>query len=465
MQTKPNVLLISIDTCRADFISSYGYPKCTTPHFDRLAEDGVLFLNHFSTGVWTPPGHASIFTGLLVHEHGVYGNRKLATDIPTIAEILSRDGYQTAGFVNNSQVGAFVGLERGHETFIEVWQVSPYKNLIDRIFRGGFRRVRDFWGIEDKGAKRTIFLFREWLRNIDRKRPFYCFIHFIEPHNPLRPHRKYRKRFVRGTEQIRSRVVSKVARNPLVMYLKDWELKEAEVAYLKNLYAAEIAYTDEMVGTVVNFLRDEDFYDNTTIIVTSDHGEHFGEHGMWSHVSSLHDEVLRVPLVIKYPREYNLRYVCNHITQSTDVLPTILDSVGILDLSLDLSGMSLLSSNYDRKYFFAEWEGRIPYYILNQVGARDGGNISTIEKLKEKKIVIGKEEFRYIRYESGKEELWKVTEEGCSLVPDKEISGEMMKEMRNIYETKGFEKVFLAENADVNLDDEVLQNLKALGYI
>lgn len=117
---KPNIILVSIDTLRADHLSCYGYYKDTTPNIDRIASEGTIFRKNYSTGVWTPPGHASMLTGLYVSEHGVYGDRRLSDSIPTIATVLKENGYQTAGFVNNSQVGELVGLHKGHDMFVRL---------------------------------------------------------------------------------------------------------------------------------------------------------------------------------------------------------------------------------------------------------------------------------------------------------------------------------------------------------
>src|SRR5574340_908401 len=187
-----NVILISLDTVRAAHLSCYGYGKRTTPNIDALAGEGTVFLQNYSTGVWTPPGHASMLTGLYVSEHGVYGARRLAEGVPTIAEVLKRHGYRTAGFVNNSQVGELVGFEKGHDKFMEVWKGIETDSLVERAISGLLRKTKEALGQTDMGAAQTNREFTDWINSANGPEPFYAFLHYIEPHNPLNPPQPFR---------------------------------------------------------------------------------------------------------------------------------------------------------------------------------------------------------------------------------------------------------------------------------
>ena len=150
----PHVLLISIDTLRSDHVSCYGYERPTTPELDRLAQDGTRFTHAFGTAVWTPPSHGSMLTGLYPSQHGVVDENRLTSAISTAAEMLAATGYRTLGVVNNSQVGALTGLDRGHQSFHEVWRGIKSKNAVERGLRFAARRWRDFRGQNDHGAAR-----------------------------------------------------------------------------------------------------------------------------------------------------------------------------------------------------------------------------------------------------------------------------------------------------------------------
>ncbi len=490
---RPNILLISIDTLRADHLSCYGYHRETTPNIDRLANEGTIYLQHYSTGVWTPPGHASMLTGLYVCEHGVYGENRLADDIPTIATILKEHGFQTAGFVNNSQVGKLVGFHKGHDLFVEVWKESPYKNSIERILKGGFRRFKDYLGYEDMGAKRTNELFFKWINSIERDKPFYCFLHYIEPHNPLKPPRPYKDKFLIEIKQISSDVIArgqsprsnllnkfdmkkvkKVAYNPLICYVEDITLNYGEIEILKALYDGEIAYTDFIVGQLISILKNNDLYDNTMIIVTSDHGEHFGEHGCWSHVASLYKEVLQVPLIIKYPSDIRINGEINRYTQSVDILPTILDILGISSLEHMFSGFSLIDKN-SHEYIFAEWEGRVPYFIQDKVEAKAKDKVNNevedkskvediINKFETQMAMIQDMEYKYIWKSDGSEEIYDISdgkEELLNIQVQKEVkerlSSELLKKHRPMKD--------IEESTNYSIDNEIAKNLKVLGYM
>jgi arylsulfatase A-like enzyme len=464
MTNRPNVVLISIDTLRADHLSCYGYQKKTTPHLDSLAEEGSVFLQHYSTGVWTPPGHASMLTGLYVSEHGVHGERSLREDIPTIAEKLKACGYQTAGFVNNSQVGALVGLDRGHDTFEEVWRGIKPSEVMKRALMGLLRRAMRALGREDMGARITNRLFRHWIeRKTSRDRPFYAFLHYIEPHNPLEPPRPYKGKYGgKAPAGIDLKKVGKVAHNPLICFVEKIELSGEEIEYLKSLYDGEIAYTDMRVGEVVKVLKKNGLYDNTAIIVTSDHGEHFGEWGLWSHVASLHREVLRIPLIIKYPRGSACSGEIDGYTQLVDIFPTVMDVAGVSrESGANTSGVSLApgSSGRFHDYVYAEWEGRIPFFIQSKVlGKRDPVPLG---KITTKMCMVQDRTHKYILKSDGSEELYEISdgrEERSEDAAKSETLRGMIMKRKNILNDK-------EEAGLYRMDSDIAKNLRSLGYM
>lgn len=468
---QPNIILISIDTLRADHLSCYGYPRETTPCIDRLAREGTIFLRNFSTGVWTPPGHASMLTGLYVHEHGVYDDRKLAANIPTIATVLKSSGYQTAGFVNNSQVGELVGFNKGHDIYEEVWKGISPKSTVERLIKGVYRKVREYSNLEDMGANKTCMLFKKWLRSVDlSNRPFYAFLHFIEPHNPLKPPRGYKEKFIghKAEPGINRGKIDRISHNPLICYLEDLNPNEREVQYIKDVYDGEILYTDRKIGWIIDFLKTNHCYDNTLIIITSDHGEHFGEHGMWSHVASLYKEVLHVPLIIKFPVGTDIVKEVTRHTQLIDIFPTIMDAAGISKVMRDnVSGISLLNDDGKKQYHqyvFAEWEGRIPSFILDKINSHQYKQVD-LTRLKMKMSMIQDEHYKYIMKEEGEAELFDISENREQKIGDLPDAHEIQSRLHSELLHNQGKRRYTPQELRYEVDDQIAENLKSLGYM
>ncbi len=465
---KPNIILISIDTLRADHLSCYGYHRSTTPNIDKLAAEGTIYRQNYSTGVWTPPGHASMLTGLYVSEHGVYGERRLADEIPTIATVLKENGYQTAGFVNNSQVGELVGFNKGHDLFVEVWKGVQSRTVLERIIKGGGRRIRKYLGYEDMGAKRTNLLFSDWINRIDKDKPFYSFLHYIEPHNPLSPPVPFRKQFLRKYNNIDKDKVQKVAHNPLICYVEDINMNDNEVSYMKDLYDGEIAYTDSVVGEIVSMLRNNNIYDNTMIVITSDHGEHFGEYGHWSHVASLHKAVLHVPLIIKYPKGIYCHSEVDGYTQLVDVFPTIMGVAAVSENRLaNVSGLNLLqfkkNQNKYHEYAFAEWEGRVPYFIADRT--EKSSTKFDLETIRNRMIMIQNKKYKYISSSDGNEEFYDISDGKEVLLDKSSLSNSTLEDLKDkLFEYKKLTSV-VEEDSSYRVDEEIAKNLKSLGYM
>lgn len=467
---KPNIILISIDTLRADHLSCYGYDKKTTPHIDRLAGEGTVFLQNYSTGVWTPPGHASMLTGLYVSEHGVYGENRLSESIPTIAVKLKENNYQTAGFVNNSQVGEMVGFNKGHDIFVEVWKGVTPKSITERVVSGMNRRVKRFLGYEDMGAEKTNRLFTKWIENhIDKNRPFYAFLHYIEPHNPLNPPRPYKNKYLNHTfKNIDSGKIKKVAHNPLICFIENMDLNREEIEVLKLLYDAEIAYTDSKIGEVVDILKRNNAYDETMIILTSDHGEHFGEHGLWSHTASLYNEVLHVPLIIKYPQVAEYAKEVKDCTQLVDIFPTVMEVAGISQNKyIDTSGTSLLFNKNDNikfhDYVFSEWEGRVPYYIKSRIDNQ--GTPADLSRITKKMWMVSDGKYKFILNEDGSKLLFDVKNdinEQNNLFDQCKDIADMMEQVLNEWRKRSSKQV---KGEQQEVDEQTKQNLRALGYM
>jgi arylsulfatase A-like enzyme len=459
--SKPHIILISIDTLRYDHLGCYGYGRNTSPYIDKFAHKATLYKNAYSTAVWTPPAHASMLTGLYPSSHGVMGDKKLGASVPTIAQILQQNGYHTCGFVNNSQVGEMVGFEKDHSDFYEIWKGIEKHKAGKRILH----KLASMFSHTDKGAKKTTDKVQSWISNRwDKKSPFYLFIHYLEPHNPLFPPKEFKNKFLsERSKGLRwKKTISKYRRNPLYHYLKEAQITAEQKDVLVDLYDAEIAYLDWQIGRLFSFLKKNNLFENTLVAVTADHGEHFGEKGHFSHVASLYEQILHVPLVIKYPYQKKAN-LTEHRAQLIDLLPTIVAAAD-LDFvdSSEYKGIDLLNilTNNDRK-LYAEWEGRVPEYIRYNA-LKVGSKIYSF--IKNKKRAVYFRDFKYIKNERGADELYNLkmdSGENYNIIyQNAEMAEKLSNDLINFSRNRRTNK-----EEKVEMNDEIIENLKKLGYI
>jgi arylsulfatase A-like enzyme len=330
---RPNILLIVADTARADRFSCDGYARPTTPRIDALAREGAVYLEARTPAPWTVPAHASLFTGLEPRDHGAdSGHLKLDDDLPVLAGRLRDAGYRTQAYVANPWVGKEYGFDRGFDTFDEVW--------------------RGVHGTEgEMGAGRIVDTIGRWLDwragNADaRAKPFFVFVNFFEPHLPYNPPEEERARFLfPGADPARVERLRRF-KNPdeVKAILGLLQLDDADRAVLSSLYDGEIAYVDRRVGELVDGLKARGLLDDTVVAVTSDHGEMLGEHGLYDHKLGLYEPVLRIPLVLRYPRRVPAGQRLGAPVMLQDLYPTLLGLAGVTAEGRPLPGVQGLGA-------------------------------------------------------------------------------------------------------------------------
>ncbi|MEW6356827.1 MAG: sulfatase-like hydrolase/transferase [Planctomycetota bacterium] len=307
-QRPSNVLLITIDTLRPDHLGCYGYAKIETPHIDRLAAEGVRFEKAVAPTPLTTPSHASILTGLYPTRHRIRDNAGfvLPTDCRTLAEVLKAKGYATGAVVSAAPLAAEFGLNRGFEFYDDT-----FTSLAIEAKRTGDAHAVPAMN-EKKGEETTAVALnrlRQSAQNAD-DRPFFLWVHYYDPH---------------------------VAYNPPPPFCDQ---------YAQSLYDGEIAYTDACIGALLNGLKELGLYENTHVILTSDHGESLGEHGELTHGIFIYDATVLVPLIIRSPGG-PAGAVCAPQARLVDIMPTILDLVGVT-LPERIHGHSLLPGIADK---------------------------------------------------------------------------------------------------------------------
>jgi arylsulfatase A-like enzyme len=331
---RPNVLLIVMDTTRADHLSCYGHSRETTPNLDAFAAEGVRYTNPVAPAGWTLPSHVSLFTGLLPSEHGVlHGEYDVPEDVSLVAEQLSEAGYRTGGFSNNPWVSSGTDLDRGFDTFVEVFRehVHRYKSKVGR----NLDRLKKLFFLKDTGAESTNEAVERWLDGLDDDEPFFGFINYMEPHQVYTPRRPFHRAYLDGGPIAPYREVFRNRerhRNRGRIFSGEDPLSEEEIAAREALYDGELAYLDRKIGELFDSLRERGLFDDTLVVVVGDHGEQLCDHSrdggqLVDHHFSLHDPIVRVPFLVRHPELFGTDTVDTPV-QLTDLVPTLASVVG-----------------------------------------------------------------------------------------------------------------------------------------
>ncbi len=455
---KPNVVLISIDALRADRLSAYGYERETTPVLDQLAADGVLYLNALSPSNWTLPGHASMLTGTFPRRHGAhifeaevmslakdsfqavaeaYGGgpsvMPLQPGNTTLAKALSDAGYTTAAVVANSAyLNHVFGLDQGFDFYDArprlLWSHKPVFDNALRLFPYTYCSfVKPYRLAADVNS--TVF---RWIEP-NAQNPFFLFINYMEPHSPYCAPSSYDTRFP-GRETFLDTDL------PIT---RAESLSPEESKHFRSLYDGEISYVDYEIGVLFDRLKNLGVYDNSLIIVTADHGEYFGEHGLWMHGVGAYEEVYRVPLIVKYPRSAERKREDGWV-QTIDIFPTVLEVLG-LPVPNNIQGQVLGRANHPllvEQYW--DWQ------LLKHSGHQ----------------ALYEYPWKLVLYSDGATELFNMADdphEGNDLSSERPDKVEEIRERLEKYVTSIKPVPF--ERDAVAIGDETRRKLEALGYV
>lgn len=382
---KANVFLISIDTLRADHLGCYGYELNTSPNIDRFStESAVIFENNFSSAPWTLPSHASIFSSLHPVTHGaqeVGGERvyQIRKDRPLLAELFQYSGYQTISYNGGACLDGRYGFDRGFDLY----------ESIDYTHDSGDNK---FW--------KTIEKTKRWInQDWDSRIPFFMFLHTYEVHVDFNPDRRFLERFGQDyydgpypdvvshnmTQLIREEAPNEISSDVIDLIQGTFEREEAEILlnairyeeeqmrmfrekgaevsrneefygaigervkpniedrrHIIRIYDAGILSMDEAFGAFITFLKEKQLFDDSLIVLTSDHGEEWWDNGdFFGHGDTLYKEALHVPLIVKFPKNRFKGMRISSLTRSVDIMPTILGTLG-MEIPSDVEGVDLL---------------------------------------------------------------------------------------------------------------------------
>jgi arylsulfatase A-like enzyme len=462
MADKKNILLITIDSLRADFLKLYG-GHISCPNLESLTEESILYKNAFSTG-----GHTKhSFPGILASNYPTSGGVNRFGERTSIAYYLKKGGYKTAAFHSNPLLSASRGYSRGFDTFWDsvsksdilkkqsekdtdtilhrlsafLWKVSPklYK-VAQKVYQKFLRVSKEYklpYELGEQTTKRTC----DWIQGT--KEPFFVWLHYMDVHQPWAVHEN-----ISGPEdrEIANKLTIKANRSPE-------KLSSDELETLKGFYSKEVEYTDKCLGQVFDFLKEKGLWDNTTIAVTSDHGEGFMEHGVMLHGNSLYEELLHVPLVIKESSWQ--RQEIGEPTSLIDIPPTLLSLAGE-EMPVTFEGMPL---------------GPVPQkeYVISENSHR------VIETDQPDLAMIRDQKFKLIlNLVSGGVELYNIEDDPGEKENLAEKEKDVLQKMRSLLEEHIARKrpnvappdddSSSAGQAETSDDEQVKERLRALGY-
>lgn len=426
---QPNLLLITLDTVRADHFSSYGYDRPTTPNLDAFADRASRYETCFSTAPWTVPSHASLFTGLHPFEHGAHSfeprDRKRGNVSPlddsheTLAEVLRKEGYDTAGIVANQAY------------------LKPRLNLHQGFDHWDVKRARA------KGINRRVF---RWLAERD-DRPFFLFVNYLDAHYPYNAAPVAGERVYEEDERpavTLERLVERV--------MADGEAPGELGALVIEQYDRAIRNLDAQLGRLLRHLEKLGLYDDTLILITSDHGEYFGEHGLVQHSKDVYQPALRVPLIVKWPGQTR-----------GDVVAT---PISLVDLPrMILSGLSPALGERYAEHFRYE-PGNHPILAENYYSrARDLFHPVYGDRFRRVRTALFDDTHKFIHSSDGKHELYDLESDRDER---RNLAAELPDRTREMSEAlRGIQRVGRwtgSEHEGFALSAEEIEELRAMGY-
>ncbi len=419
----PNVILISLDTTRADRLSSYGYSRNTSPNIDKLAAQGVLFENAYSQAPWTLPAMATVHTSLYPTEHGViYGNVAIKGNLITLAEYLKNNNYKTMAITTHSFVDSNHGFSQGFDIFDELNHRGNDDISSERISQKAIELISD---------------------NKDDK--FFLWVHYFDPHAAYINHEEYN--YGQNPNGNYPDVLKAVPLNN-----DDYDLNPEFVQYVNDVYDEEVSFTDRSVGKVIDALSDMGLKEDTVIILTVDHGEELFDRTRFGHGNNTYEELIHVPLIIYDPSQKELAGTrIKHAVETRKIPKTIVEVCGIENSHFGGENLfEIAKGDKDSQSYFAFSEGS---------STRSDGTIKHAIIGKNWKLIknLGENSFELYDLENDPGEK-------INLIESEEPENVTMR--NELYsELSGFKKERLVELEKVEFTKQELEELKALGYL
>jgi arylsulfatase A-like enzyme len=338
----PNVVLITLDTTRADRGDPTGAHQVSTPTLDAIARDGARFERAYSQIPVTGPSHTTILTGHGPWEHGnLLNGLVLPSAFPLLSEVLRSEGYATAAFVSGFVLEGELGFARGFDVYDDDFDgTGAWRDTAPGALLAMARRRFQPDHVLERRGDRTVEAALAWLER-PRDRPFFLWVHLFDPHGPYTPPPPWDEQYYEGDPRDPGHHSMEQATG-MAPYLRASVEGITDAAWVQAQYEGEISFADQQAGRIIDAIRSED----AVVVFTADHGESLGEHGVWfNHGDDVYGESTRVPLAIRWPTRIAAGTIMSSPVELTDVAATILDLVGV---SSRLGGSSLFAS--ERSY-------------------------------------------------------------------------------------------------------------------
>lgn len=436
---RPNVVIITVDTLRADYLGFYGDSAATTPRLDELAAASTVFDRAAAPMPITRPSHFSMLTGQYPREHGVLNN---STSLPetalTLAEILQPAGYSTAAFVGTRLLGPGSGSAQGFERFRS----------------SGSRRERP--------ARQVVSRALEWLNRLPGDSEFFLWVHLFDPHMPYAPPEEFRPVGAGELTSIQWQQLDAIAAE------NEGDVPASILEQTQHLYRGEIAYTDSWIGRLLDGIAARFDLDETLVVLTADHGECFENGIYFDHAHCLFEPAMRIPLLVRYPRQFAPGARVSAQVSMIDVAPTVLEAVG-LDIGNGLSGRPLQeAADLENRYVLIQHAFYDPELIESfgdtSLGIRTVAGKPVVERVPDLErygLVGGGWKFMHSR---ASEELFRIapeTDETLNLVgADPQRRDEMYARLQQLLKRHPPHHLEPTE-----LDEQLREDLEALGYL
>lgn len=473
MPPYPNVVILVIDTARAQNLSCYGYERATSPNLDAMAADSVLYEQAITTGCWSLPSQMSILTGLFPSKHGAHElHLSYPHHYPTLPEVLREAGYTTLGVSPNSWMSDEFGTTHGFDAYLKMWQywptlpataaarARPWIRLAHRLNRFYTR----YYFPEHNRARHVNQAFYKLLDNAQE--PFFGYVIYWDTHLPYYAHGEHGTRWLPpGVDREHA---LRVDRNHLAYHTGQLPMTEEDFEILRACYDGALASIDEEIGYLVDRLQQRGILDRTLLIVTSDHGENIGDHNLMSHAYSLHDTLIRVPLIMRYPACFAKGSRIASQAQLTDVFPTILDALqlDVPEVRADLQGVSLLGDQTGAADRLAYAEMLAPHPSIPALNRRAGLPEDTPQPKHDRSLrCIRTPESKFIWSSDGQHALYDLRQdpsETTNCYHKRPEAAAMLKQHLMAWQSPA--ELSLSA-PDLHMDEDVRQRLRDLGYI
>jgi arylsulfatase A-like enzyme len=475
MNEHPNILLIVMDSVRTRNLSCNGYNRATTPNLDRLATQGMLFEQAISMGSWTLPVHTSLFTGLYSLNHGVtLASDALPDNFPTLARRLREAGYQTACFSNNPFISKASGLTQGFDTVEDLWQMTrpgrvgqprmsarlkqlrqrsplmkPIVRLAHMLLRARLITKRVMEREKDSGARLTNQKIQQWLAETWRRdAPFFIFINYMECHEPYISPYPYNRRFMPARFSP-WRVAAR--RTDKAEILSGSEKRRADdLEIIRALYDGALSYLDDKIAELLRLIEAQGILNDTMTVITADHGDSLGEHNHLGHRMTLYDQLVHVPLLIRYPARFQPGKRISHQVPLGNLHPTLLELAGADPAQAATNGFrSLLQPSISASH---------PFIVAENTGPKSVDHVTM--------RMIRTDQYKYIWKSNQQHELYDLARdpaEASNLIAvQPEVAWRMGEQLAAWEREHESQRI---ETGEAEYDETTLKRLRGLGYI